>query len=182
MSARKAKRQRNTKETDVQVTLDLDGDGIDVATGHAFLDHMLETLARYAGIGLSVEATGDMDHHLIEDVGITLGRTLREALDAEPVHRFGERTVPMDDALVQVVVDLVERPYYEGDVPKRHLDHFLRSLAMEARCTLHVRTIRGRDPHHLTEAAFKAFGFALAEATRPRDDVLSTKGRVQEDG
>lgn len=182
--ARTAKLDRRTGETQVHVALELDGAGTsDAATGHAFLDHMLDTLARYAGWSLTVQAEGDMAHHLVEDVAITLGRALREALGEAPaVARFGERTVPMDDALVLVAVDLVERPYYEGDVPKRHFDHFLRSLATEGRFTLHVRTLRGRDEHHVTEAAYKGLGLALGQAQVPAGEHLSTKGPVETGG
>lgn len=179
---RRATLDRSTKETDVEAVLDLDGGDVEVSTGDAFLDHMVDTLARYAGWGLTLEATGDMPHHLIEDVGIVLGRALRQALEADdaPVVRFGERAVPMDDALVLVAVDLVERPYYDGDVPKRHYDHLLRSLATEARITLHVATLRGTDEHHVTEAAYKALGFALQQALAPAGTALSTKGTVRE--
>lgn len=180
MPDRDATRQRQTDETTVRVRLDLDGGDVTVDTTDDFVDHMLETLASYAGLGLEVEASGDLRHHVVEDVGICLGRTLREAIGDTPVQRFGDRTLPMDDALVQVAVDLVERPYYDGDLPKRMLDHLLRSLATEARFTLHVRTIRGRDDHHVTEAAYKALGLALGDALVPADEVRSTKGRVRE--
>lgn len=182
MPDRSAKLDRTTEETTVRVVLDLDGGTtVDVDTSDAFLDHMLETLARYAGVGLTVDASGDLRHHVVEDVGITLGRALRQALGTTPIRRFGERTAPMDDALVTVAIDLVERPYYDGDVPKRLMDHLLRSLAMEGRFTLHVETRRGHDEHHVTEAAYKALGMALAEAIRPVDAPRSTKGRVRED-
>lgn len=180
MPDRDATRQRQTDETTVRVRLDLDGGDVTVQTTDGFVDHMLDTLARYAGIGLEVEASGDLRHHVIEDVGITLGQALREAIGETAIVRFGDRTVPMDDALVQVAVDLVERPYYDGDVPKRMLDHLLRSVATEGRFTLHVRTLRGRDDHHVTEAAYKALGLALGEALAPADAVRSTKGRVRE--
>jgi imidazoleglycerol-phosphate dehydratase len=171
---------RETGETRVRVRLTPGDEGaaIRVATGEPFLDHMLVTLARYAGIGLEVAAEGDLRHHLVEDVAITLGLAFFEATP-DRCRRYGEATVPMDDALVQAVVDVGGRFWYEGPVPSRLYDHFLRSLAENGRWTLHVRALRGRDRHHVVEAAVKALGLALRAALRPGDAVFSTKGSVQ---
>lgn len=149
-----------------------------IATGEPFLDHMLITLARYAGAVLEVEATGDLRHHLIEDVAITIGLALRDTIP-ETCVRYAECTIPMDDALVQVVLDLGGRSWYEGPLPSPLYDHFFRSLAENARITLHLRVLRGRDRHHIVEAAFKALGLALARALAPGEAVFSTKGAVR---
>ncbi len=149
-----------------------------IATGARFLDHMLATFARYAGLELSVQAEGDLKHHLIEDVAIALGLALREEVP-ERCARYGEATVVMDDAMVQAALDAGGRPYYQGPVPSALYDHFLRSLADNAAITLHVRVLRGRDRHHVVEAAVKALGLALRTALAPGEAVFSTKGSVR---
>lgn len=174
--------RRQTRETQVAVTLARAGhDGEPrclVATGLAFLDHMVKTLGRYAGLDLEVQAEGDLKHHLIEDVAITLGQALREEVP-EACARYGSATVVMDDALVQVALDVGGRPYYEGPVPSQLYDHFLRSLAENAGLTLHVVVLRGRDRHHVVEAAVKALGLALRTSLAPGEAVFSTKGSVR---
>jgi len=170
--------ERETRETRVRIELARGRGTARVATGRPFLDHMLTTLARYAAIDLTVEAQGDLPHHLIEDVAIALGAAVAKLVAGGPVARYGERTVPMDDALVQAVIDVGGRPYYEGRLPGTMYEHWMRSFATEARATLHVRVIRGRDRHHVVEAAFKALGFALRQALAEGDDVMSTKGDV----
>lgn len=174
--------RRATHETEIELVLDVSradtGDG--VTTGEPFLDHMLRTLARYGGFGLRIGASGDMRHHLIEDVAITMGLALREQT-TETCARFGHAVVPMDDALVEATVDLGGRFYYQGPVPSTLYDHFLRSLAENARMTLHVRVRRGRDRHHAVEAAFKALGLALRQALVREGAVFSTKGAVRLD-
>lgn len=156
---------RKTRETRVSIALALgDGETI-VRTGVLFLDHMLATLTRYAGLNGSIEASGDLKHHIIEDVGIVYGSAIA-ALANSRIARFAERTIPMDDALVQVVLDLGGRPYYSGRLPSELYDHWMRSFADNAGCTLHVRVHRGRDRHHVVEAAFKALGLALRSALR----------------
>ncbi len=178
--------RRETRETRIQLTLrrvadDVAPGGSDdrpVATGERFLDHMLATFARYSGLELSVQAEGDLKHHLVEDVAIALGLALREEIP-ETCTRYGDATVVMDDALVHVALDAGGRPYYEGPVPSGLYDHFLRSLADNAAITLHVRVLRGRDRHHMVEAAVKALGLALRTALAPGAAVFSTKGSVR---
>lgn len=176
---------RETHETRVRVELERNtGEGASgsaapgaIDTGEPFLDHMLATLARYAGLQLRIEARGDLRHHLVEDVAIAVGAALAD-LAPERAARYGERVIPMDDALVQVALDLGGRPYYRGRLPSSLYDHWMRSFSDHARATLHVRVIRGRDRHHVVEAAFKALGMALREALVEGDTVFSTKGTV----
>ncbi len=182
--------QRQTRETQVSVRLARARVGValapappaeasaSVSTGQPFLDHMLATLARYADLELEVRAQGDLKHHLIEDVAITLGQALRDEIP-ETCTRYGSATVVMDDALVQVALDAGGRPYYEGPVPSHLYDHFFRSLADNAALTLHIVVLRGRDRHHVVEAAVKALGLALRTALAPGAAVFSTKGAVR---
>ncbi len=169
---------RETRETRIQLTLDpVPGAGA-ISTGDAFLDHMLVTLARCAGWTLTLEARGDLRHHLIEDVAIALGAAVLQATPTDAT-RYAERTVAMDDALVQAVLDAGGRAYYRGPLPGGLWDHWMRSFADAARLTLHVRVLRGRDRHHAIEAGFKALGMALRAALAPAGDVASTKGAVR---
>jgi imidazoleglycerol-phosphate dehydratase len=168
---------RETRETRVQVSISRGAGQADVRTSVPFLDHMLTTLARYAALDLSVTAEGDLHHHIVEDVARTMGEALRAAIP-ERAARYGDRTVPMDDALVQVVVDVGGRPYYRGRLPSTLYEHWMRSFAMAGHLTLHVRVWRGRDRHHVVEAAFKALGLALRDALVEGDQVFSTKGSV----
>ncbi len=169
--------KRESKETQIRVAITAGTGVARVATGEPFLDHMLVAFARYAGVDLEVQAAGDLRHHLIEDVAIVLGQAVA-AFAPAGCARYGERTVPMDDALVQVVLDIGGRPYYRGPLPSPMYDHFLRSFADNARTTLHVRVLRGRDRHHIVEAAFKALGMALRDALTETGAVFSTKGSV----
>ena len=191
---RAAEVTRRTKETDVRVRLVLDGSGqSQVATGVAFLDHMLELFARHGLFDLEVECRGDIhidDHHSVEDVAITLGQALAEALgDKAGISRYGEATVPMDEALCRSVIDLSGRFYLVYEVETRRqtignfsvelAEHFWRSLAEAARCNLHVDCLRGRNTHHILEGTFKATARALRRAVErdPRvTGVPSTKG------
>ncbi|BAH37178.1 MAG TPA: imidazoleglycerol-phosphate dehydratase [Gemmatimonas aurantiaca] len=169
---------RESNETKIRLAI-VQGTGrATVNTGEPFLDHMLVAFARYAGVDLDVQATGDLRHHLIEDVAITLGQAVA-AFAPAGCARYGERTVPMDDALVQVVLDIGGRPYYRGPLPSKLYDHFLRSFADNAKATLHVRVLRGTDHHHIVEAAIKGLGFALREALVESGAVFSTKGSVK---
>lgn len=192
---RTASLHRKTAETDVRVHLVLDGTGAArVGTGVGFLDHMLGALAKHARFDLELTATGDThidDHHTVEDVGLSLGGALREALgDRAGVARFGHAYAPLDESLVRAVIDLSGRPWAEihlpftreklGDVATENLVHLLQSVALEARLTLHVDRIRHVNDHHLAEAAFKATALALRAAVAPSGhaDVPSTKGML----
>jgi imidazoleglycerol-phosphate dehydratase len=177
---RKRRFTRKTKETQISVRLDLDGSGkYSINIPDKWLKHMLESVARFGKFDLDIQGAGDFNHHIVEDVALTLGKTLRELLKDRPVQRVGTATIPMDEALVTVSVDLVDRPYCQVDLPDEMLEHFFRSLALEARITLHNLVHRGKNFHHINEATFKAFGMALHQATRPATGVQSTKGKVR---
>lgn len=169
---------RETRETRVTVGVERGQGRAACDTGEPFLDHMLMTLARTAGLDLDVRAEGDLRHHVIEDVAIALGEAVAP-LAREPIARYGECTLPMDDALVQAALDLGGRSWYSGRLPSSLYDHWMRSFAHHARITLHVRVLRGRDRHHVVEAAFKALGFALRDALVPAGEIASTKGAVR---
>jgi imidazoleglycerol-phosphate dehydratase len=195
--ARRGEIRRTTKETDLHVTVGLDGQGTAaVRTGIGFFDHMLEALARHALLDLTVEAQGDLHvdgHHTVEDTGIALGLALERALgDRVGIRRYGDALVPLDEALVRAVVDVSGRPYlsYQIDIPKWQMlgdfdvfltPEFFRALVLNAGLTVHLDLIRGDNPHHIVEAAFKAFARALDAATSldPRvTGVPSTKGAL----
>lgn len=169
--------KRETRETTVRAEIQPASGGGTIDTSVPFLDHMLVTFARYAGVDVSVTARGDLRHHVIEDVAIALGAALRKYLPAR-ITRFGDRTIPMDDALVHVSLDLGGRPYYSGSLPSTMYDHWMRSFAEHAGATLHVRVLDGRDRHHVVEAAFKALGLAVRDALVETDATFSTKGDV----
>ena len=172
--------ERETKETKIQLEVQLGPGAIEVSTGDTFLDHMLHTFARYAGIRLRVDASGDLRHHLVEDVGIALGMALSEEVP-QSIERYGWALVPMDESLVQAAIDMGGRAFYDGQIPSALYQHFLHSLVMNLGATLHVKVIRGRDRHHAVEAAVKATGLALKQALREGDGVFSTKGSVSVD-
>lgn len=179
---RKQTLKRRTRETDVRVTLDLDGQArYRIRVGDVFLRHMLESFARFGRFDLTVDAGGDMAHHVVEDVAITLGRAFREALKGRPVQRVGWACLPMDEALVLVAVDLIDRPFCDVELPEamEMCAHVLRSFAMEAGITLHNVVLKGKNAHHVAEATFKALGLALHQATRPAEALRSTKSRVR---
>jgi len=193
---RRATVARKTKETDIQLALAVDGRGrYDVETGIPFLNHMLELFARHGFFDLTVRASGDLDvdyHHTVEDVGLTLGQALRDALGEKTgIRRFGEATVPLDEALVTTVVDLSGRPFFVYDVEIEQakigafdvelIHDFLLAMTNQAAMNLHVRMASGRNPHHIVEATFKSLARALDVATQrdPRvAGVLSTKGTL----
>ena len=190
---------RATGETDIEVSLNLDGTGqADISTGLGFLDHMLHALARHARFNLTVRAKGDLhidEHHTVEDVGIVLGRALAQALgDRKGITRMGQAIVPMDEALAMVAVDFGGRSYFVfdgqfgtnriGQVGTSLIPHFLESVAHEGRLNLHVRLLAGTDDHHRAEAIFKALARALDMAVRQDErlagEVPSTKGTLTE--
>lgn len=170
-------RERRTRETTVRVEVRLGTGTADVQTTIPFLDHMMTVLARYAGIDLVIRAEGDLRHHLIEDVALTVGAAFAAVVPATAA-RYGERTVPMDDALVQAVLDAGGRPYFAGKLPSSLYQHWMRSFCDAAQWTLHLRVLAGTDRHHIVEAAFKALGFAVRQAAVDTGAVFSTKGAV----
>jgi len=176
-----SQKKRETRETRIELLVQRGTvDPAKISTSLGFLDHMLVTFARYAGLQLEITAAGDLRHHLIEDVAITLGLALREEIP-EACKRYGHAMLPMDDALVEAAIDVGGRAYYAGRLPSDLYEHFFRSFAHNAEVTLHIRALRGRDRHHVVEAAFKATATALREAMTPAETVFSTKGSVNVD-
>jgi imidazoleglycerol-phosphate dehydratase len=197
MMPRVAELTRSTNETDLHVRVDLDGKGeARVKTGIGFFDHMLEAFARHGLFDLTVEARGDLHvdgHHTVEDTGIVLGQAIAEALgDRTGIRRYADAMVPLDEALVRCVLDVSGRPYlsYHIDIPKWQMlgdydvfltPEFFRALVLNAGLTVHLDLVRGDNPHHIVEAAFKAFARSLDAATTidPRvTGVPSTKGKL----
>ena len=196
MAARKADIHRQTTETDIHLSIQVEGEGkYEVSTGAPFLDHMLELFARHGFFNLSLQASGDIaidDHHTVEDVGLALGQALREALgDKHGIRRFGAASVPLDEALVECVVDLSGRPFlaYNLDIRQERVGNFstelvhdfFLALTNQVGMNLHLNMTQGRNPHHIIEAGFKAFARALSSAVEydPRvQGVLSTKGSL----
>lgn len=172
-----AVRERRTGETTVRVEARIGTGAADVRTTVPFLDHMMTVLATYSGIDLTIRAEGDLRHHVIEDVALTVGPAIADVIPRTAA-RYGERTVPMDEAVVQAVLDAGGRPYYEGPIPSSLYEHWMRSFCDSAKVTLHLRVLRGQDRHHVVEAAFKALGFALRQAAVDSGAVFSTKGAV----
>ena len=193
---RKAKTERSTAETSVSIEVSLDGGSVDVSTGIPFFDHMLDQLGRHGGIGLKINCAGDLAidaHHTVEDVGITLGETFQEALgDKTGVRRFASMRVPLDEALVEVDLDLSGRPFlhYEVDFPGEKIlgdppfdpqliEEFWRAFATTAKVTLHISLVRGKNTHHIVEASFKAVARCLYDAIKIEGTTLpSTKGTL----
>lgn len=196
LKGRRGRVDRKTKETDIQVEVNVDGTGQStVSTGLPFLDHMLDSFARHGFFDISIQARGDLDvdqHHTVEDVGLALGQALKEALgDKVGIRRFGDASCPLDEALVNVVVDLSGRPYFAYNVKLRQarvgtfdtelIHDFLLALTNQLGMNLHVNMLQGRNAHHVIEASFKALARALDGATQvdPRvTGVLSTKGAL----
>lgn len=186
--------ERTTNETDIRLSLALDGDGAgERSTGVGFFDHLLDAVARHGRLDLDVKVEGDLEtgpHHTVEDTGIALGRALDEALDDRSgIRRYGHAVVPMDEARASCAIDVSGRPYavLEGDMPAEAVadfdsdlaEEFLRAVASAAKLTVHVKIERGANTHHMVEAAFKAFARALREAVSIDPDetgVPSTKG------
>ena len=193
---RTASIERKTNETDIRLALNLDGDGTSkLSTGVGFFDHMLTHIARHGLIDLTVEVTGDLhidDHHTVEDVGIVLGKAVAQALgDRAGINRVGNIAVPMDEALVFCAIDISGRGFLAidletptprlGDFTTELVPEFFRALAVNAGWTVHIRQVAGMNAHHIIEAAFKAFGRAMAQAIAVNPRVVgipSTKGML----
>lgn len=191
---RSASISRMTKETDIHLTLNLDGTGqADIQTGLGFLDHMLQSLAQHGRLDLTLKCKGDLqvdEHHTVEDCAIVLGQALDKALgERKQIMRFGYAYAPLDEALARAVMDLVTRPSAVinlglkreklGEVACENIPHFFQSLAMNARMTLHIDCLRGDNDHHRAEAAFKAFALALRFAVQEMEfNSISTKGTL----
>ncbi len=189
-------KRRKTLETEIILKLDLKGDNlkeINIDIGIGFLNHMLELFSYHSGIKLEIKARGDYDvdfHHTVEDVGITLGEALDQALeDRKGISRYGEATIPMEEALTQVVIDLAKRPYFYYDVKfpvekignfdTELIEEFLKAFCINGRFTLHVRNFYGKNAHHIAESVFKALAYAFKRALKPINvDILSTKGTM----
>ena len=195
--ARTAEINRETKETKVRLSLDLDGGEAKVSTGIGFLDHMLELLSRHGRLGLELEANGDLEtgaHHTTEDVGICLGQAIDGALgDRAGIRRYGSALVPMDEALGECAIDISGRPYcaFDADLPEVSIagfdaelaEEFFRAVSNNSKITLHIWVRSGSNAHHMIEASFKAFARALREAVSIDPDergVPSTKGTLTE--
>ena len=189
--ARTATIERNTKETQISVQLNLDGGEVQVNTGIGFFDHMLTAFGFYAGIGLKLTAKGDLyvdGHHTVEDTGIVLGQAIREALgDRKGIRRFGAAYVPMDEALAFTALDFSNRPYlvFDAEMPQERIGEydscltleFMRAVAHNAGITLHQKCFYGVNAHHITEGLFKSFGLAVKDAVKIEGTgVTSTKG------
>jgi len=189
---REATIERNTKETKIKATLCLDGGEVEIKSGIGFFDHMLTAFAYHAGFGLKLSALGDLEvdtHHTAEDTGIVLGTAFKEALgEFSGIERYGFFSIPMDDALANVSLDISNRPFLVfnadfkqelcGDFETAVCEEFWRAFAMNAGITLHINVPYGNNAHHQIEAIFKAVAHALKAALKPNDDgsTLSTKG------
>ena len=193
-ASRSASVERNTKETQITVAVNLDGTGqLDVETGLPFLDHMLDQIARHGLIDMTIKAQGDLEidaHHTVEDIGITLGQAVNKALDKTGIRRYGHAYVPLDEALSRVVIDFSGRPgleyhvqFVKGTVGNFDVDlfhEFFQGFVNHALVTLHIDNIRGKNAHHQVETVFKAFGRAVRMAVeldpRASSSIPSTKG------
>lgn len=189
---RQADVTRTTRETDISVQVNLDGGDVSVNTGIGFFDHMLEAFAVHGGIGMTVNAKGDLHvdgHHTVEDVGIVLGQAVAKALgDKSNIARFGSFYVPMDESLCFASLDISGRPYlvFDARFPEEKVGdydscltcEFFRAFAFHAGITLHVRVLYGHNTHHMVEGLFKAVAHALQQALMYKDGVLSTKGSL----
>jgi len=194
---RKGSVKRTTKETDIEVAIDLDGTGVSsISTGIGFLDHMLDLLARHSRIDITVKAKGDLhidQHHTTEDVGISLGQAVKQALgDMKGITRYADVHVPMDEALTRVAIDISGRPFLVfkaqftrpkvGTFDTELVNEWFQAFAMNAGITLHVETLYGSNDHHISESCFKALARALRTAVaidaRAKDEVPSTKGTL----
>ncbi|MFB0900715.1 MAG: imidazoleglycerol-phosphate dehydratase HisB [Dehalococcoidia bacterium] len=197
MTNRVSKVQRKTNETDIEVYLNIDGTGkSNINTGIGFCDHMLSAFAKHGRFDLNVDCTGDLEvdaHHSIEDIGISIGKAINESLgDRSGINRMGDATVPLDEAMVQSIVDISGRPFASidltfnspiiGEMPSELISHMLDSIAINALITLHIVQKSGKNDHHIAESAFKSFARALDAAStfdlRINGNVPSTKGTL----
>lgn len=196
MEQRKAQVTRKTKETEIEVTINLDGTGeSNIDTGIGFLNHMLTLLSKHSQIDMDINADGDLDvdgHHTVEDIGIVLGEALEKALGSkEGIKRYGQSFVPMDESLASVIIDISGRPYlvFQGEFTSERLgefdteltEEFFRAFAVNSGTTLHASVIYGKNNHHMIEALFKGLGRSLREAVTIDPDihgVMSTKGTL----
>lgn len=194
---RKAEIERNTAETKIKLTLDLDGEGkVQIQTGIGFFDHMLTHIGKHSLSDLTVSANGDLEvdcHHTVEDVGIVLGQAIKQALGTkEGINRYGQAIIPMDEALILCAVDLSGRPYIDVDTPfttdrigafdTEMVEEFFRAVGVNAGMNLHIQVLRGKNNHHIVEGMCKAFAKALLQAVtfNPRiKGVASTKGMLE---
>lgn len=194
--SRNAQIERNTTETNIKLSFDLDGRGnYNISSGVRFLDHMLELFTKHGRFDLTVECVGDVDvdaHHSVEDIGICLGSAIKEALkDKKGIHRYATAFTPMDEALSRISLDICNRSFLVfdssftnervGDLPTELVEEFFRAVALNAGLTLHITMEYGKNNHHMIEAIFKGFGRALRDATRidpSIEGVLSTKGQL----
>ncbi len=188
---REATLSRKTKETDIRLSLALEGGEVEVSTGIGFFDHMLTAFAFYGGLGLKLEVQGDLEvdgHHTVEDVGIVLGQAMREALgDRKGIRRFASAYIPMDEALCFTALDFSNRPFlvFDADMPQPMIggydscltEEFMRAFAVNSGLTLHMKCLYGKNAHHITEALFKSLGVSVKEAVAiTGTGVTSTKG------
>lgn len=190
---RESKIKRKTKETDIHLSLSLDGQGVsNIDTGIGFFDHMLSTFCLHGGFDIELECKGDLNvdcHHTIEDVGIVLGKAFSESLgDKKGIRRYGMYTIPMDEALATCNLDISNRPYLVfnakftapkiGDMDAQMVKEFFNAFAVNAGITLHLNLVYGSNDHHIAEALFKAFGYALKQGVErsEKGETLSTKG------
>lgn len=188
---REATLSRKTKETDIRLSLALEGGEVSVSTGIGFFDHMLTAFAFYGGLGLKLEVKGDLEvdgHHTVEDVGIVLGQAMREALgDRKGIRRFASAYIPMDEALCLTALDFSNRPFlvFDADMPQPMIgaydscltEEFMRAFAVNSGLTLHMKCLYGKNAHHITEALYKSLGVAVKEAVAiTGTGVTSTKG------
>lgn len=189
--SRSARITRDTKETQITLTLNLDGGPVQIDTGIGFFDHMLTALAFYAKFGLELTARGDLHvdgHHTVEDVGIVLGQAIKQALgDKAGIRRFASAFIPMDEALCHTALDFSNRAFlhFDAEMPQEQIggydacltEEFMRAVAMNSGTTLHMRALYGKNAHHMTEALFKSLGVCLHDASRVTGEgVTSTKG------
>ncbi len=184
---------RKTNETDIQLTIDYDKSyNASIDTGLGFLDHMLNTFARYADIDFTIKAKGDLyvdSHHLIEDIGIVLGKSIRQRIDENTkIERFASNIIPMDDSLILLAVDLSGRSYfsydvdiennYVGNIEVENFKEFFMKMTYNAMINLHIKKLSGENAHHIIENIFKSLGLALKIALNVNDELLSTKGTI----